>query len=88
MKPELVHRNEPVVINYEMPGMTLTMRGKAMESGAEGDLVNVMNVQSKRNVQGVVAGSGRVVVMTTSPAVVQKLASSAPEGGAASPQSK
>lgn len=62
MKPDIVLRNEPVVIVYEMPGMLLTVRGKAMDSGAEGDVVNVTNVQSKRTLQGVVVGPGRVAI--------------------------
>ncbi|NWG23364.1 MAG: flagellar basal body P-ring formation protein FlgA [Pseudorhodoplanes sp.] len=67
MKPELVARNESVMLIYEIPGMTLTMRGTAQEAGAEGDIVNILNTQSKRVVQGVVTGPGRVVV-TPSPA--------------------
>jgi flagella basal body P-ring formation protein FlgA len=62
MKPELVQRNEPVIISYQVPGIALTLRGKALESGSEGDVVNVLNLQSKRTVQGTVTGSGRVLV--------------------------
>ncbi len=36
------------------------MRGKAIEAGAEGDIINVINLQSKRTVQGIVTGPGRV----------------------------
>ena len=43
------------------------MRGKALESGAEGDMVNVLNIQSKRTIQGVVTGPGRVTVMAGTP---------------------
>ena len=67
MKPELVQRNETVMLVYQVPGITLTVRGKAMEGGAEGDVVSVLNEQSKRTVQGVVAGPGRVFVSTGSP---------------------
>jgi flagella basal body P-ring formation protein FlgA len=70
MRPELVARNEAVTLVYEVPGITLTVRGRAASSGAEGDLIEVLNVQSKRTVQGVVTGPGRVVVMTASPQVV------------------
>lgn len=62
MKPELVQRNEGVTLIFEAPGITLTMRGKALESGSDGDLVNVVNIQSKRTVQGIVSGPGRVTV--------------------------
>jgi flagella basal body P-ring formation protein FlgA len=67
MKPELVKRNEQVTLIYEKPGILLTVRGKATESGAEGDVVSVLNEQSKRTVQGVVVGPGRVVLNGTSP---------------------
>lgn len=66
MKPELVQRNEGVTLIFEAPGITLTMRGKALESGSDGDLVNVVNIQSKRTVQGVVSGPGRVTVASNS----------------------
>ena len=36
MKPELVQRNETVTLTYEMPGIKLSVRGKAIEGGAEG----------------------------------------------------
>ena len=34
------------------------------DAGTEGDTVNVLNVESKRTVQGVVTGLGRVTVST------------------------
>jgi flagella basal body P-ring formation protein FlgA len=66
MKPELVQRNETVTLIYEVPGILLTIRGKALESGAEGDLISVSNLQSKRTVQGTVIGIGQVLVTGTS----------------------
>jgi flagella basal body P-ring formation protein FlgA len=62
MKPEIVQRNDNVTIFFEAPGIMLTVRGKAMDSGAEGDVINVTNVQSKRVVQATIAGPGRVTV--------------------------
>jgi flagella basal body P-ring formation protein FlgA len=64
MKPALVQRSETVTLVYEVPGITLTVRGKAGEAGAEGDVISVLNEQSKRTVQGVVVGPGRVVIST------------------------
>ncbi len=64
MRPELVQRNETVTLIYKAPGITLTLRGKAVDGGAEGDVIAVLNEQSKRTVQGVVAGPGRVLVGT------------------------
>jgi flagella basal body P-ring formation protein FlgA len=62
MKPELVGRNDPVTLVFESPGVVVSVRAKAIESGAEGDVIQVLNQQSKRTVQGVVEGRGRVVV--------------------------
>ena len=76
MKPELVQRNETVTLVYKVPGITLTVRGKATEGGAEGDVISVLNEQSKRTVQGVVVGPGRVVVSTGSPRLAANLAPS------------
>jgi len=64
MKPELVQRGEAVTIVYETPGIYLTIRGKAMESGAEGDVISVSNGQSKGTLQGIVSGPGRVTIDT------------------------
>ncbi len=75
MKPELVQRNETVTLVYEVPGIVLTVRGKAAEGGAEGDVINVLNEQSKRMVQGVVIGPGRVVISTGSRRLAANLAS-------------
>lgn len=74
MRPELVQRNETVTLIYEVPGITLTVRGKAVEGGAEGDVIAVLNEQSKRTVQGVVAGPGRVIISTGAPRMAANLA--------------
>jgi flagella basal body P-ring formation protein FlgA len=73
MRPELVQRNETVTLVYEVPGITLTVRGKATEGGAEGDMIAVLNEQSKRTVQGVVTGPGRVVINTGLPRLAANL---------------
>src|SRR4029078_865825 len=67
MKPDLVLRNQAVTLVYEAPGMVLTIRGKANEGGAEGDVISVINEQSKRVVQGMIIGPGRVAITTGSP---------------------
>jgi flagella basal body P-ring formation protein FlgA len=70
IKPELVGRNETVTIIFEAPGMLLSIRGTALEAGARGDVINVLNVQSKRTIQATVTGRGRVTVTAMSPRVV------------------
>jgi len=61
-KPDLVTRDQNVTLTYESTGLYLTIRGKALEGGTEGDVVNVLNLQSKRTVSGVVTGRGQVSV--------------------------
>jgi flagella basal body P-ring formation protein FlgA len=65
-KPDLVVRDQAVTLVYRATGIQLTIRGKAQESGTEGDVVNVMNLQSKRSVAGVVTGRGEVTVSSPS----------------------
>jgi len=64
-RPERIKRDDAITLVYEVPGILLTCRGKALESGADGDVISVMNVQSKRTVQGTVTGPGRVTVAAT-----------------------
>jgi flagellar basal body P-ring formation protein FlgA len=66
-KPDLVQRDQSVTLIYESTGLYLTIRGKALESGTEGDVVSVMNMQSKRTVSGVVTGRSQVSVSMSTP---------------------
>src|SRR5579872_3151869 len=66
-KPDLVQRDESVTLIYEAAGLYLTMRGKAMENGTEGDTVNVLNLQSKRTVTGTVVARGQVAIAIPTP---------------------
>jgi flagella basal body P-ring formation protein FlgA len=66
-KPDLVSRDQNVTLIYESSGLYLTIRGKALEGGTEGDVVNVLNLQSKRTVSGIVVGRGQVSVAIATP---------------------
>ena len=66
-KPDLVQRDQNVTLIYETAGLYLTMRGKALEGGTEGDAVNVINLQSKRTVSGTVIGRGQVSITVAPP---------------------
>lgn len=66
VKPDFVQRDQNVTIIYQVPGLYLTTRGKAIESGAEGDTVSVLNLQSKRTLTGVVTGRGQITVQGAS----------------------
>jgi flagella basal body P-ring formation protein FlgA len=62
-KPDLVQRDQGVTLIYDAVGVHLTVLGKALESGTEGDVVNVLNLQSKRTIAGVVVGRARVAIV-------------------------
>jgi flagella basal body P-ring formation protein FlgA len=83
MKPELVKRDDGVTLVYETPGITLTTRGKALEAGGEGDLITVLNVQTKRTLQGIVIGLGRVDIAPpkATTAVAANPSADGPSGG-------
>lgn len=61
-RPELVSKGAMVTMSVASPGMTLTATGRAIEGGAIGDVIAVMNVQSKRTIQATVTGPNRVQV--------------------------
>lgn len=60
--PDLVARGEGVTIVFETAGVSLSMRGTANESGRLGTSVAVTNTASKKVLQAVVVGPGRVSV--------------------------
>ena len=74
MKPEIVARNDSVTIIYQVPGITLTLRGQAKDAGAIGDTISVINTESKRVMQAVVSGPDRVTVGPVATQVVENSA--------------
>jgi flagella basal body P-ring formation protein FlgA len=88
-KPDLVQRDQNVTLIYESAGLYLTIRGKAQDNGTEGDVVSVLNLQSKRVVSGTVIGRGQVSISVATPrlAADQEVTSSIQSNGTASPVS-
>jgi flagella basal body P-ring formation protein FlgA len=78
-KPDLVQREQSVTLIFQTPGLYLTMRGKSLDNGTEGDVVNVLNLQSKRTVTGTVIGRGQVAIQIATPRLPDQTASLAPE---------
>lgn len=76
-KPDLVQRDQGVTLIYDAAGIYLTARGKALETGAEGDVVSVLNQQSKRTVTGTVVGRGQVAVIVAPPRAFASAATTA-----------
>ena len=62
-----MQRDQNVTLIYESAGLYLTIRGKALDGGTEGDVVSVLNLQSKRTVSGVVIGRGQVAISVATP---------------------
>jgi flagella basal body P-ring formation protein FlgA len=67
VKPDLVQRDQSVTVVFQTAGLYLTTRGKALENGTEGDVVNVLNLQSQRTVTGVVSGRGQITIQIATP---------------------
>jgi flagella basal body P-ring formation protein FlgA len=80
-RPALVLRDHVVTLVYQMPGILLSIRAKALDNGAEGDVINVLNTQSNRTLQATVIGLGKVAI--TPPASVETRAAAAMPGRAA-----
>jgi flagella basal body P-ring formation protein FlgA len=81
-KPDLVQRDDNVTLIYESVGLYLTIRGKALDGGTEGDVVSVLNLQSKRVVSGVVIGRGQVAISVATPRLPPASDASASVGSA------
>lgn len=71
-KPEAIAKNAMVTMTAQTLGMTITTTGRAMEAGSLGDVIPVMNLQSKKTVQATVTGTGQVQVVTTTRIIAAK----------------
>jgi flagella basal body P-ring formation protein FlgA len=61
-RPELVHKGDLITAVYEIPGVFLSLRVKASEGGALGDVISVVNPGSKKAVPATIVGAGKVSV--------------------------
>lgn len=60
--PILVRRGELVTMEIRTPYILVTARGRALDSGARGDTIRLRNTQSKKKLEAIVIGPGRVSV--------------------------
>ena len=63
--PILVEKGSVVTLMFRTARMTLSARGKAIQSGSKGDTIRVRNTDSKKVVDAVVTASGEVSVVST-----------------------
>jgi flagella basal body P-ring formation protein FlgA len=75
VEPELVKRAAMVTLVHRKPGMVLTARGQALRSGRRGETISVMNLLSKRMIEGTVTGPDEVTVTPVQNPLLQANAS-------------
>lgn len=56
----LVKRNSPVTMIYRVGRLEISTNGRALSEGAKGEIVRVMNMDSRNAVEGRVTGAGMV----------------------------
>jgi flagella basal body P-ring formation protein FlgA len=72
MRTQHVERGAAVTMIYAADGLSLTLRAKALGSGAQGDVIAVQNLQSKRVVNAVVSGPSQVTVTAAPTALARR----------------
>ncbi len=65
--PIVVAKGANVTMTYRTPTMVLTVAGRAIEGGAMGETIRVLNIKSKRVIDATVAGGGLVTVASRHP---------------------
>lgn len=60
--PQLIRRGQQVTIMAQSGRMMVRMEGKALASGAVGERIKVMNIKSRKKLEGVITSSGEVKV--------------------------
>lgn len=70
MRPTLVRRGAEVLMELDSPGIALTAQGQAMEGGAVGERIRVLNPNSHAVIEAVVAGPDRVRIAPGTPPLV------------------
>lgn len=62
-----VHKNDLITIAVQTRDMSLTVRGKALEDGAVGQTIHVMNVNTKKQLVGSVKDASTVLIQPAGP---------------------
>lgn len=69
--PRMVLRGSLVTLKVASANMVLSAEGRALQDGAKGETVRVLNTHSNRTVEGTVENNGIVAVMATRNSAVQ-----------------
>lgn len=60
--PALVNRNQIVVLVFQTASLSIVAEGRALQRGAEGDLIRALNLASKTTVSGRIGPDGKLYV--------------------------
>ncbi|MBT3534653.1 MAG: flagellar basal body P-ring formation protein FlgA [Rhodospirillaceae bacterium] len=61
-EPVIVAKGTVVTVSLKSGGLSLSGMGRALEDGSQGEIIRIMNLQSKRTVDASVIGPNQVVV--------------------------
>lgn len=61
-KPQIVSRGQNITLLAQSGRMVVRMLGKALDNGAAGERIKVMNIKSRKKLEGVITPSGDVEV--------------------------
>lgn len=60
--PAVVSRNQLVRLTFHSNGLEITTEGRALERGASGDRIRIMNLSSRATLTGWVQADGSIIV--------------------------
>ena len=63
----LVKKGSMVTMMLQNPNLSLSVKARAMQDGAEGDLIRIMNTDSNRIIHAMVVDSGTAIVASNAP---------------------
>ena len=66
--PIVISRGETVTLVFDAPGIQLTVRARALEDVADGEVARFVNLQSNRTIEALADGAGRARVGSSAPA--------------------
>jgi flagella basal body P-ring formation protein FlgA len=60
--PQVISRGDEILLQFNQGGLTLTAKGKAMQNGAAGEVIRVINLSSNQSLRAEVTGHKIVTV--------------------------
>lgn len=66
-EPRMVERNQIVSLSFEDRGLRIVTEGRALDSGAVGDTIRILNSSSRNTVSGTILSDGTVSVTRSDP---------------------